>query len=113
MDEAPRKKHPKIIKTTIGQVDLLLKDRKGKPISIARARRYKQPLEIEIANLKRNPDKVILYENKNPIFLQIFYYKSKPYTLAIVCGNRLIAFPFDYAFIIKKALEKYIETLKR
>lgn len=67
---------------------------------------------IEITDLRRNPNKRVLYENKSPMFFQVYYYKNRPYTLAIVCGNRLIAFPFDYAFVLNDALNKYIEEMK-
>jgi len=66
----------------------------------------------EIVDLTRNPNKVVLGEEQEPFFFQVFYYKNRPFTLAVVCGNRLIAFPYDLAFILKDSLEKYFEQMK-
>jgi len=109
-----KKKSPEhLLPTGITRMELVA-FRGDKPKMIARLQRPLKsvpPPTIFLSDLSRNPDKVILYENKSPMFFQVYYYKSKPHTLAIVCGNRVIAFPFDYAFIVKKACEDYIEQL--
>lgn len=89
--------------------------RHDKPTHILRLQRPLKSLpqpKGELVDLRKNPNKVVLYENRNPYFFQVYFYIDKPNMLAIVSGNRLIALPFDYAFTLKNALEKYIKILK-
>ena len=69
-----------IFKTTIRGTEIIIRDRKGRPLKIINMRRYINPLIYEEADFRRNPEKetVFLAVDRNHNRLEVFFYRNKP-----------------------------------
>jgi len=108
----PRAKRQKIktFKYDVGTIDhvRVVASKNGKDLILAEMQR-KKPFHLvnSALELKKNPDKVFVYqETANPWGLKIFYYKNNPNWFFISRSGSFTSIETEKIPEIKKALEK-------